>query len=502
MNPPPKVPAQTADRLHARRRLLSDGTDPYPPARPVHDDLAEIHARHAGLDPDTATGRAVVVAGRVVAQRTTKTTCFVTLRDGAAEIQLLLAVDTGGPAGSHARWRETVDLADHVVVEGEVVTSRRGTLSVRVTRWDIAGKALRPLPGRPRHHDGPPQPGLPAAAGPRHRYQRMMLDPGEVVRLRGRAAVLRALREVLHAEGFVEADTPLLQPVPSVTARSFETWMNAWRKPLYLRITAEVYLKRLVVGGLNRVFEINRVFRNEGVDATHFPEFMACEGYAAHTDYLRSAQTAERLVRAAAEALRAVEPGAARCVGAAPFPRRTFHEVVSQAVGEPVTVHTSRADLARHARDHGLAVAPEATASALAVLLYRKVAEPRLREATFVFDFPVQSAIFARACRTDPELVEAWTLAAAGLDIGQGCTELTDPVEQRARLDRQAAAMPGADGSAPPPPLDEGFLTALEHGMPPLGGFNLGVDRLMTALRDDGGRLRDHQCHPIERARD
>ncbi|MFG2310965.1 amino acid--tRNA ligase-related protein [Streptomyces sp. NPDC048566] len=476
---------QLADRRAKRAALLAAGVDPYPPARPVDARIAVLRQRYGALPPGTRTGVAVSVAGRIVRRREHRAAGFATLRDGSEEIQVLLAGDRADTDGPRAAWRERTDLGDLVVVDGELVTTGSGALAVAARRFTLAAKALRPLPGRPGRGaaDGRP-------AAHRDRYRQMLLDPAETARAQARGAVLRALREGLYAQGFTEADTPLLHPLPSGTARPFTASMNAWGLPLYLRGTAEMYLKRLVVGGMDRVFEIGRAFRNEGADALHFPEFTVCEAYAVHGDYRDAAALAESLVTAVARALAgpwAPPPAIAR---------ERFHDLLGAALGTQVDVSTPYPELAAHAARHHIAVPAGTGPGALAHLLYRKLAEPRIERPTFVFDFPAEGAILARPHRADPALVESWTLVIAGLDVGQGCTELTDPVEQRRRFAAQAAARAaqGLDATV----LDEGFLAALEHGLPPLGGLVLGVDRLITALRGTG-RLRDHQCHPISR---
>ncbi|SER74491.1 lysyl-tRNA synthetase, class 2 [Streptomyces sp. yr375] len=536
-------PALSAERLATRRRLIAQGKDPYPPAvRPTHT-LGQLHHLYRRLPADTATGEFAVLVGRVMAHRAHGGMGFADLVDAGAGIQLILTDDASQAPRLYAGWQADVDLGDQVSVTGEIVTSRTGALSVRVTGWELAAKALRPPPGtaRPRRDST-----WASGAGRRDQLppaQRMMLDRQEMTRAKGRAAVLRAVRGVLDSAAYLEADTPLLHALPGGTARPFRTWMNAWQVPLYLRGTTELYLKRLIVGGAERVFELGRLFRNEGTGAMHHPEFTVCEGYAAYTGYRDSADTVERLVRAAAAALHETEgatgitsailhgsaawpdrstsaaahgdtgnpadpdggPGGPNnphnphstggTIPPAPFARIDLHQLLSEYLKEPVTSATSRETFLRHARRHGLDAPDDATAPALALLLFRKVVRPTLTEPTFVFDFPSDAARFARPRAGHPTLVEAWSLILAGTDIGQGCTELTDPVEQRRRLTEQQSE-PGLEHLT----LDEDFLATLEYGLPPLGGFSLGVDRLIGALRDDGRRFSDHLCLPLERA--
>jgi len=530
-------PVLPADRLATRRRLIAEGRDPYPPAvRPTHT-LGQLHRLYRRLPADTATGETAVLVGRVMAHRAHGGMGFADLVDGSADIQLILTNDVSEAPRLYTGWQADVDLGDQVSVTGEIVTSRTGALSVRVIGWELAAKALRPPHGTARARHGSARASGTSSGEQLPSYRRMMLDRREVARAKGRAAVLRAVRDALDSASYLEADTPLLHALPGGTARSFRTWMNAWQVPLYLRGTTELYLKRLIVGGAERVFELGRLFRNEGTGAMNHPEFTVCEAYAAHTGYLDSAETVERLVLAAASAIHQAEgatgitsailhrgeewpdhsasvivqertgpppdpggdPGGLRSPGGphppAPFARITLHQLLSEHLKEPVTAATSSETLLRHARRHGLDAPDDASASALALLLFRKVVRPTLTQPTFVFDFPSDAARFARPRTGHPTLVEAWSLILAGTDIGQGCTELTDPVEQRRRLTEQRR-QPGLEHLA----LDEDFLTALEYGLPPLGGFSLGVDRLIGALRDDGRRLSDHLCLPLERA--
>lgn len=487
------LPKQMQGRMKKRARLRELKQDPYPPAHTDTNHVHDVLLSFAHLEADSRSGQQVRITGRVMRQRDSGGVCFVSFREGLDEIQLILSRDVT-PDSLRDAWRAYVDLGDCVVVEGEVVTTRRGTLSVQVASWKLTAKALRPLPGKYRNASSV------ACLGPRHRYQEMLLDNRALDLVLGRAAVLRALRDRMYERDFVEVDTPLLQPVHGGAAsRPFATWMNAWRAQLYLRITSELYLKRLVVGGLARVFEISRAFRNEGVDALHFPEFTLFEACAVHTDFLQMADLVEDLVRTAVVAASrgpvVQGPGDHSYDSRQPFVRGTMYELLSQDFGMEVSPDSSRDELVKLAKYRGIRPGEESTAGALAYLLYRKVVQPSLIQPTFVLRPPVEAAIFARSAPLDENIVDAWSLVVFGVEIGQGCSELTDPVEQRRRLVLQAQGASGAFGVAP---IDEDFLMAIEHGLPPVGGFAIGVERLLMVLYGTT-RLRDHQVHPITR---
>ncbi|MGC5014962.1 amino acid--tRNA ligase-related protein [Streptosporangium sp. DT93] len=435
--------------------------------------LRHLLPEFVGLPPGKETGRKVKTAGRLVGLRDFGHLCFATLRDDGEEIQLILTRDTTGDA--YGIWKAHVDPGDHVVVEGEVVTSRSGTLSVRVDAWSIAAKALRPLPERTR------------GRRPRPRYEEMLADRALLDRIRGRDAILRHLRRHLHDDDFVEVETPLLQPVHGGTARPFVTRLNAWGADLYLGGTSELYLKRLVVGGLERLFEISRAFRNEGVDAAHFPEFTLFEGYMAHADHMRMARLVEDMLRGAARETTG-EDDALR----EPFAREDMYDLLSREFGVRIGPESPREELSRAADSRGVAHGPGDSPARIAVLLLRKVVQPRLLRPTFVLGLPRDAAILARPSPGDERVAEAWKLIVMGTEVSQGCSELTDPARQRERFVSQGV------GTGRDKRIDHEFLRALEYGLPPLAGFGIGVERLLTAL-NPGTRLLDHQAHPISR---
>jgi lysyl-tRNA synthetase, class II len=321
-------------RLGKRARLLESGPDPYPVGYPRTHTIAAVRAEHADLPPDTFTGRTVSLAGRVMLLRTSGRLCFAMLRDGTGDIQVMISLDRVG-AESLAAWKRDVDLADHVGVTGEVITSRSGELSVLAAAWAITAKALRPLPDK---HKGLTDP----EARVRQRYLDMIISPraGQIARARG--AVLASLRQGLAARGYLEAETPVLTSLHGgANARPFVTHGNAYGSRLYLRIALELYLKRLIVGGIEKVYEIGRIFRNEGVDGTHNPEFTMLEAYEAYGDYDTMAELTRSLVQDAARAVSGSTvitraDGEQYDIGG-PWRSVTVHEAVSTVAGEPVT---------------------------------------------------------------------------------------------------------------------------------------------------------------------
>ncbi|MBC3844496.1 hypothetical protein GXW82_43220 [Streptacidiphilus sp. 4-A2] len=451
---------------------------------PTSHDLASLRAEFSELPPDTARGVRAVVSGRVVAQRAHRRLSFAVIRQGTAELQLMMA--EGALAGSSwQQWRELVDIGDHVMAEGEVITTRTGELSLAVTSWSMLGKshsaALRTGPGRP--------------PGSHPRYLEMVADPAKIQLVRDRASTTRALREALFAMDYEEMETPLLQAAVSGGSRPFSTWMNAWGSELYLRATSELYLKRLVAGGMDRIFEINRAFRNEGVDARHFPEFTLLEAYTANTDYTHGALLAESLVREVFAAV--TEPGAGDSLPE--FQRATFVDLLAAHCSLDIDPDSPWRDLRVKATAEGYPDAADVDDETFAMNLFREVVQPTLRRPTFVFDFPEKAAIMARRSRLRSHAVECWSLFIAGLDVGQGCTELTDPMEQRERFLRQQGRS-DIPAETPRPTFDEEFLGALYCGLPPLGGLSLGIERLLMAVKGVQS-LRDCQSHPISRPR-
>ena len=487
-----EVPEQTRVRLAKRERLLAGGTDPYPVGFPRTDTIAEVRGRHKDLAADTATGDMVGVTGRVMLSRIAGKLCFATIRDGTGDIQVMLSADRIGEDMLTA-WKRDVDLGDHVGVEGEVISSRRGELSVLADRFAITAKALRPLPDK---HHGLTDP----EARVRQRYLDLIVNPETRRMAEIRAAATRAVREELHDRGFLEVETPILQRIHGgANARPFATHINAYDLDLYLRIALELYLKRLVVGGIEKVYEIGRNFRNEGVDATHNPEFTMLEAYEAYGDYTTVATlTRELIQRAAVEALGSTvlhrADGTEADIGGE-WPVKTVYGAVSEALGEEITPDTSEQQLRVLCERADIPVEPGWNRGQVVLEMYERLVEKRTVLPTFYRDFPVEVAPLTRAHREDPRLAEKWDLVAFGTELGTGYSELVDPVEERARLTAQSLLAAGGDPEAMQ--LDEEFLQALEYGMPPTGGMGMGIDRMLIMLT--GEPIRETILFPMVR---
>lgn len=490
-----ELPEQMRVRREKRSRLLSDGRadrQPYPVGFEQTSTLAEIRKRYANLPIDTATGETVAVAGRVIFIRTTGKLCFVTLRSGdGVELQAMLSLHQVG-AEALDEFKHLVDLGDHIGVVGEVITSRRGELSVLADRWAMTAKALRPLPVAHRE--------LNEEARVRQRYVDLIMRPRARETVRARSAVVRTLREVLHGRDFLEVETPMLQVQHGgATARPFVTHSNALDTDLYLRIAPELFLKRAVVGGLERVFEINRNFRNEGVDSSHSPEFAMLEAYQAYANYDTMAELTRELVQAAAEALsgshvvRLADDSEFDLGGS--WRHITLFGALSDALGEAVDVETPRESLVEYAAKRDLPVDPKWGPGKLAEELFEALVVPTLMAPTFVRDYPAETSPLTRPHRSAPGLAEKWDLYVRGFELATAYSELVDPVIQRERL--VAQSLLAAKGDVEAMQLDEDFLRAMEYGMPPSGGMGMGIDRLLMALTGLG--IRETILFPLVR---
>jgi lysyl-tRNA synthetase class 2 len=459
---------QKLDRLRAR------GEEPFALRFDADSSLRAVRMAHGDIQPGAQTDQRVRVAGRIMLLRRQGRLTFATIRDATDDLQLFFSQDD---LGERYAVLEDLDLGDIVGAEGVVIKTRRGELSVRVERLALLTKALRPLPDK-WHGLRDPE------ARYRHRYLELAMDLDSRRMVRTRAAVVSAFRRVLEDRGFVEVETPVLQVTPGgALARPFITHHNVLDLDLHLRIAPELYLKRLLVAGLERVYEIGRNFRNEGIDRDHNPEFTMLEAYQAYADYEDMMLLDEELVRAAAAAVRGTlsfEYQGWRLDLEPPWPRLTVIDAVSEAVGEEVSL--DRDDLAAVADSAGVGVDPGWGPGRIILELYEKRVEPNIIQPTFIKDFPREVSPLARSHRSAPGVTEHFDLVMAGTEIGPAYSELTDPDEQRARFEAQQEARRRGDQEAHA--LDEDFLRALEHGMPPAGGLGLGVDRLSMILAD------------------
>ena len=485
------LPEQERVRREKLERLRASGVDPYPVQVPRSATLAEVRARFPDLAADAATGEQVAVAGRIVLKRDSGKLCFATLRDGTADLQVMLSLDKVG-ADSLEAWKRDIDIGDHVSIVGEVISSKRGELSVLADRWTLASKALRPLPEKFKGLADP-------EARVRQRYVDLVVNPDARALIHTRAKVLRSLRETLDRRGFVEVETGVLQVTNGgAAARPFTTHLNALDLEMYLRIALELPLKRLVVGGIDRVYEIGRTFRNEGIDTTHNPEFTMLEAYEAYGDYDTMADLTRDLVLSAAGAIGSsvVPDGHGGEIDLSkPWRTSGIHELVSEATGTEVSPDTSADELRRLAGRHDVALQPGWGAGEIVLELFEKLVEHTLLEPTFVRDYPAEVRPLARSHRRDPRLAEAWDLVIGGVELAPAYSELVDPVEQRRRLTEQSGKAAGGDPEAMQ--LDEDFLRALEYGAPPMGGMGMGIDRLVMLLT--GVNIREAITFPLVR---
>jgi len=468
----PDEPAAIADRRAKLERLLKAGVEPFPHAFEGRTEIGAVRSAHEGLSDGEETEATYRVAGRLWARRGHGKSAFLDLVDRSGRIQLHARADVLG-AESHEQLLH-VDLGDIVGVEGTAFKTRRGELSLRLTGWELLAKSLRPPPDK-----------FHGLEDTETRYRRRELDLLANAQTRElftkRARTIAATREWLDGEGFLEVETPVLQPLyGGALARPFTTHHNALDRDLYLRIATELYLKRLVVGGLDRVYELGKDFRNEGVSYKHNPEFTMLEWYEAYADYNDAAGRLERLVAHVAEAVNGttvVERDGAEIDLAPPWRRVTLREAIRERSGIDIAEHPTREALA--AAMDSEADPKEGWGKLVDGLLSKEV-EPSLIEPTFVIDYPVEMSPFAKRHRTEEGLVERWEAFCGGFEIANAFSELNDPDEQRRRFEAQAGELRRGDEEAQP--FDEAFVEALEQGMPPTGGAGLGIDRLVMLL--------------------
>ncbi|WP_125130337.1 lysine--tRNA ligase [Microbacterium sp. 10M-3C3] len=484
---------QKAVRLAKRERLLAERADaaggPYPVTVPVTDTIADVRARYGDLEAGAETGVTVGVAGRVVFSRNTGKLCFASLQAGdGSRIQAMVSLANVGEE-SLQQWKELVDLGDHVFVSGEVVSSRRGELSIMVSEWAIAAKAVLPLPNMYAE--------LSEESRVRSRFLDLIVRDRARETVVARAKVNASLRRTFAERDFLEVETPMLQVQPGgASARPFVTHSNAFDAELYLRIAPELYLKRAVVGGIERVFEINRNFRNEGADSTHSPEFAMLEAYQAYTDYNGIADLTQALVQDAAIAVAGSTTvtwadGTEYDLGGE-WDRLSMYDSLNDALARelpgtaPVTPQTGLDELRAIGAAAGADAPAHETHGKWVEELWEHFVKPGLTRPTFVMDFPLDTSPLVREHRSIPGVVEKWDLYVRGFELATGYSELVDPVIQRERFTEQAKLAARGDDEAMR--IDEEFLRALEHGMPPSGGMGMGIDRLLMAITGLGIR--------------
>lgn len=477
------LPEQLRIRREKRATIIARGAEPYPVAVPRTKSLAEVREAHKDLATDTSTGITESLTGRVIFKRDTGKLCFATLREGdGTELQAMFSLDKVG-AESLDLWKSDVDLGDLVSVTGEIITSKRGELSILASTWQLAAKSLRPLPVEHKP--------LSEETRVRMRYVDLIVRPDARQIARLRPQVMRSLRETFTKRNFIEVETPMLQVMHGgATARPFKTYSNAYDMELFLRIAPELFLKRCIVGGLERVFEINRNFRNEGADSSHSPEFAMIESYESYGDWNSIAELTQTLVQEAAMAIsgsHVVSHMNGRELNfGGKWQEAYLFDLISEGVGEKITPQHSYEELKVIATKLGIKVDPKWITGKLAEEIFEHVSKDKLEGPIFVKGYPVDTSPLVRAHREIPGIVEKWDLYVDGFELATGYSELVDPVIQRERLTEQARL--GAKGDVEAMQLDEDFLRAMEYGMPPMGGMGMGVDRLLMALTGLGIR--------------
>ncbi len=489
------TPEQVRIRRAKRSSLLERGVEAYPVSVPRTHSLREIRDLFPNLDADSTTGQLVGVVGRVIFVRNTGKLCFATLQEGdGTQLQAMVSL-AGVGADELATWKSDVDLGDFVFVHGEVISCRRGELSVMAASWQMASKALRPLPVAHKE--------LNEETRIRQRYLDLITRPEAREVARKRIAVVRELRHALEQRGFLEVETPMLQTLHGgAAARPFVTHSNSLDTDLYLRIAPELFLKRCVVGGIEKVFEINRNFRNEGSDSSHSPEFAMLETYEAYGTYDDSARMTRELVQEVAQAALGTQivllPDGTTYDLGGEWTTLEMYPSLSESIGVDVTPDTSVDELLALAEKVGLDVPRKDGKSIyghgkLVEELWEHQIGDALFAPTFVRDFPVETSPLTRGHRSKPGVTEKWDLYIRGFELATGYSELVDPVIQRERFEDQARQAAAGDEEAMV--LDEDFLAAMEQGMPPTTGTGMGVDRLLMALTGLG--IRDTILFPI-----
>ena len=479
---------ERARRLADREAMLAAGLNPYPEHSDVEDYVADIEAKYAGLADGEDTTDSAKIGGRVVAKRGQGKIMFVVLRDPTGDIQLFCRINDM----SEQDWSllGELDLGDIIGVTGNVVRTRRGQLSIAPTSLTLLSKAVRPLPEK-----------FHGLSDKETRYRRRYVDliVNEDVRetFRKRSAIVSAFRRYMEADGFMEVETPILQTIQGgATAKPFITHFNALNQENYLRIATELHLKRLLVGGFERVFEIGRIFRNEGMDQTHNPEFTTMEAYRAYSDLDGMKELAEGVIKAANAAVNdseQIEYQGQIIDLSGTWPSRPMTEIVSDVLGRTVTIDTPAAELAEDCRAHGIEVKPEWTSGKLIAELYDELGEASIVNPTFVCDYPIEVSPLAKRFEDDPRLTHRFELVIAGHEYANAFSELNDPVDQAERFRKQVEEKFAGDDEAME--YDEDYVRALEYGMPPAGGIGIGMDRVVMLLTNSAS-IRDVLLFP------
>ncbi|MBY4573491.1 lysine--tRNA ligase [Gordonia paraffinivorans] len=496
-----QTPEQMRIRREKRERILAEGREAYPVSIPRTHSLREIREAYPDLEAGTETGQHVGVAGRVIFLRNKGKLCFATLQEGdGTQLQAMVSFNGVGEEAL-GRWKSEVDLGDIVYVAGEVISSRTGELSVMADDWQMASKALRPLPVAHKEMN--------EETRVRQRYVDLIMRPEARKIARTRITVIAELRAALARRGFLEVETPMLQTIHGgAAARPFVTHSNAFDMDLYLRIAPELFLKRCVVGGIERVFEINRNFRNEGADSTHSPEFAMLETYQAYGTYDDSAVMIRELVQEVSQAalgtLEPTMPDGSTYDLSGEWTSLEMYPSLSEALGEEIVPagnpnETTVEQLLAIAERVGLEVPKDKGYGhgKLVEELWEHMVGEKLSAPVFVRDFPVETSPLVRSHRSVTGVVEKWDLYVRGFELATGYSELVDPVIQRERFVDQARLAAAGDDEAMV--LDEEFLTAMEYGMPPTTGTGMGIDRLLMALTGLG--IRETILFPLVKPR-
>lgn len=479
---------ERATRLAKRAALFEAGQNPYPEHSELEDYVADIETKYADLADGEDTEDVVKIAGRVVAKRGQGKIMFIVVRDATAEIQLFCRINDM----DEAAWNtlKALDLGDILGVTGVVVRTQRGQLSVAPKSATLLAKAVRPLPEK--FH------GL-SDKETRYRQRYVDLIANDDVRetFRKRSQILSTFRRFMESDGYMEVETPILQTIQGgATAKPFITHFNALDQECYLRIATELHLKRCIVGGFERVFEIGRIFRNEGMDLTHNPEFTTMEAYRAFSDLEGMKALAQGVIKAANKAIgnpEVIEYQGQTIDLSGEWASRPMTDIVSDVLGKPVTIDTPVEELAAAAREKGLEIKPEWTAGKIIAEIYDELGEDTIVNPTFVCDYPIEVSPLAKRFEDDPRLTHRFELVIAGHEYANAFSELNDPVDQAERFAAQMAEKAGGDDEAME--YDEDYVRALEYGMPPAGGIGIGIDRVVMLLTNQAS-IRDVLLFP------